>query len=164
MLILCLSRKKEKYSTRTSPFSLKCNWKDVQLTAIKPIFYLYLDEEHCVPSQSFKDSILTNEVQNITGTPVYKDLSKFTNETANEFPYIEAIEHTPTIIIEYPNVENEEQKSKIINENGINYGGNKYLIIISNLSRFTPNEGEIGPSLQQKRNEFINFISNKIII
>ena len=39
MLILFLSSKKEQYATRTSPFSLKCNLKQVKTESVKPILY-----------------------------------------------------------------------------------------------------------------------------
>jgi hypothetical protein len=162
MLILYLSRKKEKY-TATKPFSLKCNWKQVKTESVKPILHLYIDDEHCTPSQQFRDLILTKEVQDMFSTYFVKDLNKFSPSNVSDYPFIEKIKHTPTIIIEYPNVENDEQKNKIINEGAKLYEGNKYLFVIDSLSIFTPDEDEEEASKREKKDNFIKFITTKII-
>lgn len=169
VLILVLAKKKEWFS-ESPPFDMRCRNKAVEIRQIPPVFYFYFDNVACDPSKNFKDQILTQEITAQFETVSFIDLSQFDASLPDLFPYTDKISFTPSIIIEYPYVNKDTIKQKILDLQDTSkeiyvesLDETKYLIVIKNLDEYTPDDSDPLSVLQNKKNKFRDLIESMII-
>jgi len=171
LVILYFVNIKENYYT----FSLKCNWKEKTAIQEKPILYYYYDTTICDPSKFFKTTILESstvksQLRDKFSSFEIIDLTQFNDslsesEKKDRFRHLEKVEHTPTIILEYPIIENKEIKQKI-KDRGLWSSDDDvtFLYILKDLIEFTPEENESVDILTKKINSFIEKVNQLITL